>query len=178
MKISLQQTNRKNIVMIQEFNDEEMPFVQRAEHYCAGDEQCISSVRTKLMTWGADRQLIERILQYLVREDYINEQRYAIAYCQTKMRNQKWGRIKLSYQLRSKLLPRPVVEAAVSAIDKEEYQEILHDLATAKWNELKNDKTKGRNKLAYFLQSHGYDTTEIQDTISWLADGTHDEESV
>ena len=79
--------------MIQEFNDAEMPFVQRAEHYCAGDEQCISSVRTKLMTWGADRLLIERILQYLVREDYINEQRYAIAYCQTKMRNQKWGRI-------------------------------------------------------------------------------------
>lgn len=163
--------------MTQEFNDSELPFVQRAEHYCAGDEQCVSSVRTKLMTWGADRQLIERILQYLVREDYINEQRYAIAYCQSKMRNQKWGRIKLSYQLRSKLLPRNVVETAVASIDNEEYQEILRDLTVAKWQELKEDTAKGRSKLAYFLQSHGYETNEIQDILGQVVDGKTNEKS-
>ncbi len=162
--------------MTQEFNDAEMPFVQRAEHYCAGDEQCISSVRTKLMTWGADRQLIERILQYLVREDFINEQRYAIAYCQSKMRNQKWGRIKLAYQLRSKLLPRNIVEMAVASVDQEEYKEVLHDLAAAKWKDLQNDPVKGANKLAYFLQSHGYDTEEIREVIQTVAINTTNNE--
>lgn len=125
--------------------------------------------------WGADRKAIERILQYLVREDYINEQRYATAYCQSKMRNQKWGRIKLSYQLRSKLLPRNIVEDAIATIDKEEYNEILHDLAVHKWQELKKDATKGRSKLAYFLQSHGYDNEEIQHTLSEVVDGIKEE---
>ncbi len=162
--------------MTQEFNEAEMPFVQRAEHYCAGDEQCISSVRTKLMTWGADRQLIERILQYLVREDYINEQRYAMAYCQTKMRNQKWGRIKLAYQLRSKLLPRNIVEMAVASVDQDEYREVLYDLAAAKWRDLQNDPVKGTNKLAYFLQSHGYDTEEIREAIQTVANNNKNEE--
>lgn len=157
--------------MNQEFTETELPFVQRAEHYCAGDEQCISSVRTKLMTWGADRKAIEKILQYLVREDYINEQRYANAYCLAKMRNQKWGRIKLSYQLRSKLLPRNIVEDAIATINAEEYNEILHDLAAHKWQELKKDTTKGRSKLAYFLQSHGYDNEEILCTLREIVDG-------
>ncbi len=161
--------------MIQEFNDAELPFVQRAEHYCAGDEQCISSVRTKLMTWGADRQLIERILQYLVREDFINEQRYAMAYCQTKMRNQKWGRIKLAYQLRSKLLPRNIVDMAVASVDKEEYREVLYELAAAKWTDLQHDTVKGVNKLAYFLQSHGYDTDEIRDAVDAVVNNKNHE---
>ncbi|MDY5968528.1 MAG: RecX family transcriptional regulator [Bacteroidales bacterium] len=163
--------------MIPEFNENELPFVQRAERYCAGDEQCVSSVRTKLMTWGADRQLIERILQYLCREDFINEQRYAHAYCKTKMRGQKWGRIKLSYQLRSKLLPREVVEEAIASIDPEEYHQIMIDLAVKKWKELEHDTLKGRSKLAYYLQSHGYEAGEIQDALKEVTgDGRIDKE--
>ena len=152
--------------MTPEFNENELPFVQRAERYCAGDEQCVSSVRTKLMTWGANRELIERILQYLCREDFINEQRYAHAYCKTKMRGQKWGRIKLAYQLRSKLLPREVVEEAIAAIDPEEYRQIMMDLAAKKWQDLAHDAAKGPSKLAYYLQSHGYEAGEIKEALS------------
>lgn len=149
------------------FEEKDMPFVQKAETYCAADEQCRSAVRAKLLVWGASRTLIDDIIKHLVDNDFINEQRYTRQYCDSKLRLQKWGRIKISYQLRAKQIPKNIIEKSISEIDGEVYGKVLFDLAENKWATLQNEANslKRKNKLVTFLASKGFEMDEILEAI-------------
>lgn len=146
------------------FDDRVLPIVQKAEKYCSADEHCRSSVRAKLFGWGALRTDVDVIIEYLCENDYINEERYALVYCNSKMRSQKWGRIKMAYQLRSKQIPKEIIESTLKQIDETAYNEILDGLAESKWELLadESDERKKRIKFFNFLASKGFENDEIQ----------------
>lgn|SRR5574344_2652946 len=155
--------------MSQIFDENDLPLVQKAERYCAMDEQCRSSVRAKLLVWGASRVQIDKIIPYLCEEDYVNEERYANAYCDSKLRIQKWGRIKLAYQLRAKQIPHPIIESAIANINPEVYTSVMNHLILAKWSTLpKDDAFKCRSKLINFLNSKGFEPEEVQESLKQL----------
>ena len=63
--------------------------------YCSQSEHCISDLRNKLTQWGVMESDWDKIIRYLVDENYINESRYAIAFTKDKFRYNKWGKIKI-----------------------------------------------------------------------------------
>ncbi|MCR5424407.1 MAG: RecX family transcriptional regulator [Bacteroidales bacterium] len=150
--------------------ENDLPYAEKAEHYCAMEEHCTSAVRAKLLTWGASREQVDRITDYLVQNDYINEPRYARQYCDSKLRMQKWGRIKMAYHLRAKQLPKPVIETAIEGLDEVLYSSVLRELAEGKWEQLKGEENpmKRKGKLVTFLASKGFEMDEIQETIQSL----------
>lgn len=148
------------------FNDEELIFVAKAEHYCALAEQCVTSVRAKLILWGTQRELIDRIIEHLCEKDFINERRYAYSYCESKLHCQHWGKTRISFQLRAKQLPRAIVEEVVNAINPEEYRNSLLELAQAKWSTyIKDDSPKSYQKLYLFLQTKGFEPSLIHEVV-------------
>ena len=146
------------------------PLVQRAEKYCADDEHCRSSVRAKLLVWGASRADADAIVDHLVENDFINEERYAEHYCGSKMRMQKWGRVKMAYQLRSKQIPKAIIEQTLANLEKDAYNRILFDLARTRWEQLATeaDPNRRRIKVTNFLSSKGFEINEIQQTLNIL----------
>ena len=94
------------------FTEKETPFIAKAEQYCSNEERCRSAVMDKLLTWGAGVELSQRIIEHLISTDFINEGRYCRLYCDSKIRQQKWGRIKIAYQLRSKRIDAKTVDNA------------------------------------------------------------------
>lgn len=151
------------------FTESEMTFVTKAEQYCATGEQCRSAVRDKLLTWGANQVLRERIVEYLTENDFINEERYCRIYCESKIRLQKWGRVKIAYQLRSKRIDNSTINKALQEIDEEEYQRTLNNLTENKNNSIvEPDNKKRRAKLMSFLSSHGFTINEIENAVSAL----------
>ena len=148
------------------FNETEQVYVSKAEQYCATNEQCRSAVRDKLRTWGADMGLTERIVEYLVDNNFINEERYCRIYCDSKINLQKWGRIKIAYQLRSKRIENKIIDQTLKNIDEQTYTETLHNLAVNKASSIKeDDPVKLRNKLVTFLSSHGFTPDEINNAL-------------
>ena len=146
-----------------------MAFVTKAEQYCATGEQCRSAVRDKLLTWGAGQELRERIVDYLTENDFINEERYCRIYCDSKMHLQKWGRVKIAYQLRSKRIDNTTINKALQEINEEEYQETLTNLTKNKNNSIAEpDNKKRRAKLMSFLSSHGFTISEIENAVADL----------
>lgn len=157
--------------MEENFNEEELAYVQRAEKYCSASEQCLSSVRAKLLIWGAKRPLAERILNHLTNEGFIDEQRYANAYCLSKVGSQKWGRIKVIFQLRSKQLPQAVIDEAIRSIDPEVYRDALVSLGKTKWETLpKTDVAKSTKKLQAFLATKGFEMDVIQENTQAITE--------
>ena len=154
--------------MVQNLTEEEMSLLARAERYCANEEQCRTSVRKKLCDWGATPNTSTKIVNRLIDQGYIDERRYARAYVASKLRNQKWGRLKVIYQLRSKQVPPKFITEALAEIPDEEYRNILIDVAKTKWDTYPGTETysKWRSKLITFLASRGYESPEIQAMIA------------
>jgi regulatory protein len=64
----------------------------KLRHYCAYQERCHEEVRTKLLSlkiYGSD---LEEIINKLIEDDFLNEERFAKAYAGGKFRIKKWGR--------------------------------------------------------------------------------------
>ncbi len=152
---------------VHKFTESEQAYVSKAEQYCATNEQCRSAVRDKLRTWGADKDLTERIVEHLVDNDFINEERYCRIYCDSKISLQKWGRIKIAYQLRSKRIDNKTIEQALKNIDEQIYFETLQKLAEGKAQSINDDDPhKRKTKLMTFLASHGFTAGEIDSALT------------
>jgi regulatory protein len=155
-------------IMVQNLTEAEMSLLAKAERYCANEEQCRTSVRKKLCDWGATPDSSNKIVTRLIDQGFIDERRYARAYVSTKLRHQKWGRLKVIYQLRSKQVPPKFITEALAEITDEEYRNILLDVAETKWTSYTPTEpiAKRRSKLATFLASRGYESPEIQAMLS------------
>lgn len=136
--------------------------LDRARRYCAHSEQCESGMRQKLITWGAPSTVLDAIISRLRADDYINDFRYAAAYCRGKLVGQRWGRQKVLYQLRAKHLPKDAIEAGMAQVDDETYFAIMNDEAAKKLRQLGGGSTPdNRRRLVSFLVSRGYTPSEI-----------------
>ncbi len=141
--------------------------LDRAQRYCATSEQCCSSVQKKLLDWGANLTTANTIVDMLVSEKYIDEARYSVAYVDSKVRHQRWGRIKIAYELRLKRIPNNVVTKAMTTVDEAAYAESLQSLTAMKLAALGNlEPHQIRTKLNTYLSSRGFTAEEINNSIN------------
>lgn len=143
--------------------------LDKARRYCAMAEQCEDAVRQKLVTWGAAPSESDIVVAQLYKGGYLNDERYARAYCESKIIHQHWGRQKVLYQLRLKHLPRQAVDAGMAAISEESYFAALETSARKKHEELQrsiDDPHLLRQKLTAFLVSRGFTLNEINQVIT------------
>ena len=73
--------------------------LHRAAALCSSSEHCITDIREKLSRWGIGELDARTIVERLVQERFIDEERYAIAFAKDKFRFSGWGRIKIRYAL-------------------------------------------------------------------------------
>lgn len=132
--------------------------LNRAERYCAGVEHCTSEVREKLRQWGASRQQSKQIIDKLIDNRYIDDQRYANAFVHDKLLYQGWGRIKLRAGLYAKHIPEEAISHALETIDESDYNRIFDKVKSKK-------KGATREQMARFLLSRGFEYEMIIQSI-------------
>ena len=76
--------------------------LQKLRHYCGYQERCHSEVKEKLYSLGVFKNEHDAIIATLIEEDYLNEERFAIAFAGGKFRVKQWGRVKIKYELKQK----------------------------------------------------------------------------
>ncbi len=140
----------------------------KVEAYCAYQERCHSEVTKKLRSFGLDEEQSGRIIAYLIENNYLNEERFAISYASGKLRIKHWGRMKIKQGLMAKFIPKKIIQTALYSFDDEEYQKIFNNLAERKWKDLEREKDpwQKKAKLMRFLQSRGFEQEMIYE---WLA---------
>lgn len=134
----------------------------KAEAYCSVAERCVDDVLRKLEQWGLPVDTHEAIVAHLVKERYIDQHRFAVAFVRDKYRFNQWGRIKIAQALRMKRVVSDVISEALDEIDDAEYEDILTSLLQKKSRSVKANNEYERNgKLVRFAANHGYDMGEI-----------------
>jgi len=136
--------------------------LHKAAAYCSSAERCISELKEKLSKWEVDESDQLKIIDYLIQENYIDEKRFATAYAKDKFRYNKWGKIKIKYQLNLKQINRDVIEQALTAIAEDEYKTMLVNLAKDKVKKITfSNEYEKKGKLIRFLSGKGFGNEEI-----------------
>ena len=120
--------------------------LQKLKHYCAYQERCHSEVKEKLYSLGVWKKDHDEIMATLIEENYLNEERFAIAFAGGKFRIKHWGRVKIKYELKQKQVTEYCIRKALNQIDEEEYKKILTKLAEKKYASLKSEQYLVRKK--------------------------------
>lgn len=139
----------------------------KACRYCAYQERTQQQVREKLSEWGLWDDAIEETIAKLIKENFINEERFAKAYASGKFRQLKWGRLKIKQGLKQHGLTDYCIKKGMAEIEDEAYVNTIEKLIHQKISTLKSEKSllKRKQKLVAFLVSKGFERDIIFDLI-------------
>ena len=142
--------------------------LQKIKHYCAYQERNHRETKEKLYSFGLYKNEVEQLLSQLVEENYLNEERFAIAFAGGRFRIKQWGRVKIKYELKQKNVSEYCIKIALKAIDEKDYQKKLHQLAEAKLKILKSEKNSfiKKHKLQQYLLQKGFESSLISSIVN------------
>lgn len=138
--------------------------------YCSMRERAPNQVREKLIKWGLPSSQAEEIISQLKTDNFLDEQRFANAYCHDKFEFNKWGKIKIRYGIQKFQLPDDVIDEGLSSISETKYLETIHDQAEKKWKLLRmeTDSFIRKQKTANFLIRRGFESAVIYQVLDKL----------
>lgn len=140
--------------------------LSRVAAYCSTAEHCRAEITEKLQRWGISYDAIGRILNRLVQEKYIDEERFCRAFIRDKYRFAKWGKVKIGQALQLKKIPSMTYSSFLNEIDEEEYLSILRSLLTVKKKSVHAENEYELNgKLIRFALSRGFEMKDIRRCI-------------
>ncbi|MGQ0740261.1 MAG: regulatory protein RecX [Bacteroidota bacterium] len=132
--------------------------LQKLKQYCAYQERCHSEVKEKLYRLGVWKSNHDEIIAALIEENYLNEERFAMAFAGGRWRVKQWGRVKIKYELKQKQVSEYCINKALRQIGEEEYLQTLSKLATAKYTALKKEQYLIRKKKTMgYLLARGFE---------------------
>ena len=144
---------------------------------CAQGEHCQYEMTEKMRRWELSDEAQARIMQRLVSERYIDDERYARAFVKDKVRYNKWGRRKVEQALWQKRIDDDIRQRVLNEVDDEEYLNVLRPLLHQKRKTVKAASDYERNqKLVKFALQRGFTYDIIRQCIDGDIDEMSDEE--
>lgn len=144
----------------------------RATALCSKSEKCVVDIRKKLFDWSVESDDYDDIINSLIENKYIDEERFATYYVRDKYRFNGWGRVKIQHHLIQKQIPLSYIENALQQIDEKEYLEKLKRALQIKKKALKNTEPyEQQQKLMRFAAGRGYTPEEINKVLVELEEG-------
>ena len=143
---------------------------------CARCEQAEGDLRKKLRDWDIAPSDSDAIITRLKQERYLDNERYAHAYCRDKLRFNGWGRIKIAFMLKGEGIEQEFIDAAIAEIDEEQYITILNEALEAKARSLNGkDPQQARAALLRFAASRGFESSVIFPAIEHLTSSSNED---
>jgi regulatory protein len=147
----------------------EKSILNKAIKYCTYQERSQQEVRDKLYELGLHRTEVEQGIAHLVSENYLNEQRFAIAYAGGKFRIKEWGRIKIKLALKQKKVSDYCIRKALEEISSSDYKKTLSKVLTSKSKDVKEkNPLKKKYKVAQYAISRGFEPELVWEEMKEL----------
>jgi len=132
---------------------------------CARSEHCQHDMLEKMRQWGVNEEEQAQVMARLVDERYVDDERYARAFVNDKIRYNKWGRRKVEQALWLKHIDRDIAQQVLNDIDDSEYINILRPLLKQKQRTLKASANQERSLIKFAL-SRGFTMDIIRQCIN------------
>jgi len=149
-----------------QLNNQQHDAYLRAAAACSRAERNSAKINQKLQDWGLSQEEAAPVLEKLTVEKFIDDERYSRSYVRDKFRFNKWGKVKITYQLRMEKISGAIIESALEEIADSDYRETLAGLIKEKNKSLKAANPYDRKaKLFRFARSRGFEAELIYPAI-------------
>jgi regulatory protein len=103
-------------------------------------------------------EAIDRIVVHLLKHNFLNEERFAKTFVSGKFKIKKWGRSRLTYELKKKDISKVNINQALAEIENTEYVEVFNELAEKKAQSIKETNVfRKKKKLIDYLLYRGWE---------------------
>jgi regulatory protein len=142
---------------------------------CAQAEHCQWEMLEKMRRWEVPEDAQARVMQRLISERYVDDERYAQAFVKDKIRYNKWGRRKVEQALWQKRIDEDIRKRVLDEVDDDEYLSVLRPLLKQKRRSIKAQNDYELNqKLMRFALGRGFTFDIIRQCID-VEDGPDDQ---
>lgn len=142
---------------------------KKLEGYCAYQERCHREVVNKLREMRMIPEAIDQIVVHLIDNNYLNEERFAQSFARGKFNIKKWGRRRITLELKQRSISRFNIKTAMKEIDDSAYLETFDILADKRLAQItETNRLKRRKKLADYLLYRGWESDLVYAKIKEL----------
>ena len=136
----------------------------KAIKYCLYQERCTQEVMDKLLTHKIYDPLRLEIIDFLIEERYLDDERYVNAVVRGKSNGLKWGESKIRNYLSTKRIPKSIIDQALNTLIDQDHK--LAQLTNLIEKKIATLKTKldfnAKNKINKAMLLKGYNQESIQ----------------
>ena len=138
--------------------------------YCAYQERCVKDVRDKLKTFDIPEEEKKKILDYLLENRFVNDERFAKSFVRGKVNQSGWGMNKIRFHLMQKGIDKELIDEALRQTDEEVYRQRLIDILKTKSKTIKADSDfEKKRKLAAYAMQKGFEGNLVWEVLKDLA---------
>ena len=138
---------------------------------CASAEHCTGEMIDKMTKWEISEEAQARIMEHLVKNKYIDDERFCRAFVHDKMEYNHWGRRKIEQALYVKHVDKAIQKTVLDEIPDEDFIDILRPLIVQKRRQTRaNSEYEMNMKLMRFAASRGFTIEQIRQCIDVEAD--------
>ena len=140
---------------------------QRAGKLLAAKARSVAELRERLLERCSDKAVVEIVIARLREYGYLDDERYAVSYASSKVRQSPLGRRRLEQSLAMKKVERSVAEEALDQVYAENPEEELIDRAIEKRVRLRGrPKTRAEAKSLFdYLLRQGFPFELVRDKV-------------
>lgn len=144
---------------------------KRMERYCAYQERCHKEVHQKLYEMRMISKAVDQIIDHLLRNNFLNETRFAQAFARGKFRTKKWGRNRIVNELKRREISKYNIQIALKEIPDAEYYTTFETLVEKRLLQLVSEKNilKRRKKLADYLFYRGWEPELVYEKVNEIS---------
>ena len=125
----------------------------KIESWCAWQDRAQQEARDKLYDWGLHQADVENIIAELIEQNFLNEERFALAYAKGKFNQKHWGKIKIKQGLKAKQVSDPLIKKSLGSLNYDDYLMVIRQVLEKK---SRTEKEKHPQKRQYKLQQYAY----------------------
>ncbi|REC76714.1 RecX family transcriptional regulator [Chryseobacterium rhizosphaerae] len=133
-------------------------------NYCVYQDRCHAEVEQKMREFLLIEEAKEEIILYLLKENYLNEERFTRSYIRGKFYIKHWGKNKIKMNLKQKQISEKLINMCFDEIYEDDYVKTItriYEDYFSKQTGLKEYQRK--SKTIKYLMSRGFEYEKIND---------------
>jgi regulatory protein len=140
---------------------------RKLEQYCVYQDRCHKEVEQKMRDYNLIPEARELILLSLMKDNFLNEERFSKSYARGKFRIKSWGKQRIVRELKFRDISAYNIKTALKEIDPQEYIATMYRI-TENRNEVLTETNfyKRKQKLIDFLMRKGFENDLIYKVVN------------
>ena len=132
---------------------------RKLEYFCSYQERCHFEVEQKLYSLENSAETRNRVIVKLIEDNFLNEERFASLYTQSKLHQKKWGKVRIKNELKARKISDYLINKSLNEIDEAEYLQTFDTLSKKYWESiLERNAIKKRKKFCDYLLRKGWES--------------------